>query len=873
MPRTRVPIGIFAPDGETVGSLALADIDNLLPVHKGYRLVPQPQLISTLDGTDPEPITGGYPHLVTAAESLQVARPIADANISNTAIVDQDGNEPDPTDDTLGIYRSIDEPTPDESDFIVSITDNTNDAFAYGCVLTPLADPTSSTSHVFRYRYKSTAAVLYQVTLDDGMGGGALTSWTDTGDDVWTLREHTLSAAEANSISDYTNLSLIFRSDEIAPTVTSKYPDATQGNSGNWTTDVGDEELHDHVGDPGNDAEYIVTPTMGAGGHNFFCTLGLPDLDDPVSPKEHALRLRAKYTGTDAATVTVKLRQNSTVISEHTFDLTDSFSTQTFDLDPDEIATITDYHQLWLVVQAINTGTTSGTVTISAVGLDLPQFGQFWLSWAEFECPLAGSGTVLDTDVNYQYVGTGSALYEVNPYYTWDDVSRAGGYAKSDDVPQSWSFTSWGSDIIATNYADEIQIKSPGANFTDLITSPASDEYEVRGRFVATVNNFLVVAGINPNSGGAGGTGTIGSTIGTSQTVWWSAINDNVSFKIIDLSTQSDYQPLVDTPGSITGLVGGSDYGLVLKRNSVTRMDYAGSDIVFSFHVISNSEGTAFPRSIVQVDSDVYFMGAGGIKVIRNGQRVDSIGDGVFSRWFTDGEFNDDALAQRSELDPRVTDSQIVGTYDPVTQCIYWLYTPTSVAGAYKKRLILVYNVKENRPSKLDIDDFIPAAAGYWVDHIMSLNNQAIGGAPATRLLQLYTFDNDTIHGLVQLNSPRHLSATLVTSIVDTATITNQVAEVANISIRGVRPLFELEGSNRPYPPITIQVESSNDPELRVSDSVTASYLDRDNDGWYPLGDLQSGEFFRFTAVLGTTPSQFKYFTHLELDWAPQGGN
>jgi hypothetical protein len=70
---------------------------------------------------------------------------------------------------------------------------------------------------------------------------------------------------------------------------------------------------------------------------------------------------------------------------------------------------------------------------------------------------------------------------------------------------------------------------------------------------------------------------------------------------------------------------------------------------------------------------------------------------------------------------------------------------------------------------------------------------------------------------------------------------------------------------------MTITVFSSNDPAMQEQSSTTATYQDRDDDGWFPLPNLQEGEFFTFdTDILGS-PAQLREITFLEIDYEISG--
>jgi hypothetical protein len=219
-------------------------------------------------------------------------------------------------------------------------------------------------------------------------------------------------------------------------------------------------------------------------------------------------------------------------------------------------------------------------------------------------------------------------------FQTWADVSDAGGY-DSNQRDKSWNFGGYGEIVVATNYSNEVQRKMLTDNaFSPLIgfdtagvaipTYVADGGVYPRSRFVATINAFLCLANCDPTS-----------VAGVAQpyTFWSSRFSQPQYFAIQSLEWQSAAFQLVATAGEITGLVGG-EYGIVFKECSIMRAEYVQLPEVFDFPFITRQQGTLFPRSIVLVEDDVYFIGIGGIYRIRSGQVVEPLLEGVHVRKF-----------------------------------------------------------------------------------------------------------------------------------------------------------------------------------------------------------------------------------------------
>lgn len=140
----------------------------------------------------------------------QFARPDADITIGN--FTDEAGG-------TVDIFQSIDEATPDDADFIRSPASPVNEV--YVSRLSDVTDPLSSVSHTIRMRtatdLEGQEAIdftqeLRQGYVSEASLGTLIASQSRTGvtSTVWTTSAYTLSGAEADAITDYTDLFLRF---------------------------------------------------------------------------------------------------------------------------------------------------------------------------------------------------------------------------------------------------------------------------------------------------------------------------------------------------------------------------------------------------------------------------------------------------------------------------------------------------------------------------------------------------------------------------------------------------------------------------------------------------------------------------------------
>ncbi len=144
----------------------------------------------------------------------QFARPSTDASI---------GGYKDQADGTTNIYAAIDEASPSDADYIKSALAPSN--APYVTKLSAIEDPQSSSGHIVRYRYAKNAAGGAQIDLtvqlrqgyvNEGSPGTLIKEWTHTNiPETWTTQAQTLSAGEADSITDYTDLFLRFVANQV----------------------------------------------------------------------------------------------------------------------------------------------------------------------------------------------------------------------------------------------------------------------------------------------------------------------------------------------------------------------------------------------------------------------------------------------------------------------------------------------------------------------------------------------------------------------------------------------------------------------------------------------------------------------------------
>ena len=138
----------------------------------------------------------------------QFARPDADTN-NVDAYTDQAGG-------SASLFATIDEVTADDADYIRTVVSPTTDVIVFR--LSDVTDPVSSAGHIMRLRSATDVASggesldftlqLRQGYVSEASLGTLIATLTRTGatGTTWTTTTYTLSAAEADAITDYTAL-------------------------------------------------------------------------------------------------------------------------------------------------------------------------------------------------------------------------------------------------------------------------------------------------------------------------------------------------------------------------------------------------------------------------------------------------------------------------------------------------------------------------------------------------------------------------------------------------------------------------------------------------------------------------------------------
>ena len=199
--------------------------------------------------------------------------------------------------------------------------------------------------------------------------------------------------------------------------------------------------------------------------------------------------------------------------------------------------------------------------------------------------------------------GTATALYKLTAG-AWGQI----GIGYSNPVTGRWRFAQFGELGIATNGTNPVQK-------VDLTTGLASDLAGSPPKFamLAVVKDFLVGAVLN----------------GATNQLGWCAINNAEEW--IFGQNQSDYQ-VMPFGGDINGMFGG-EFGVILQRERICRMDYIGGNEIFAISEVSSNFGCATANSVVQFGALGFFLSDNGF-MQWDGSALHPIGIEKIDRYF-----------------------------------------------------------------------------------------------------------------------------------------------------------------------------------------------------------------------------------------------
>ena len=258
-----------------------------------------------------------------------------------------------------------------------------------------------------------------------------------------------------------------------------------------------------------------------------------------------------------------------------------------------------------------------------------------------------------------------------------------------------WNFVQYGNRAIAVNGhtdAPQTYLMGTDAAFSDLGGSPP------QAKHLAVINNFVMLGNIDDATDGV-----------VPNRVHWCAIDSPTDWPTIGsadaAAKQSDRQDLPTglSVEAITGAVGGAD-GAIFLRESIYRVTFVGSPLVFEFQEVERGRGTLTGKSVVNVGAFAAFCAEDGFYIF-DGANSTPIGNQKVDKYFFD------------DIDLNYVD-RITAAADPVNKLLFWSYPGANSVDGLANKLI-IYNWETARWSYAEVSNYLifsNLTVGYTLD-------------------------------------------------------------------------------------------------------------------------------------------------------------
>ena len=427
------------------------------------------------------------------------------------------------------------------------------------------------------------------------------------------------------------------------------------------------------------------------------------------------------------------------------------------------------------------------------------------------------------------YAGDATKLYQMDSSLVFQDKSKAGGYNNSttENARDFWAFTQFGSNIIATNFADNIQ------KFEEGVDSAFSDLVSLKAKYIAVIRDF-VVAGY-----------TTESSTTYNKRVKWSGINDSSTWTPSQ-ATQSGFQDIVGSHGNIQAIVGGESAGVIFMEKAIYRMEYVGTPLIFQFNKIADNIGAFAPKSVASYGNMVFFLAQDGFYKLTGGQQLTPIGNGKVDNFFFDD--------LSSNLDG------ITSAVDPNNSIVVWSYRGSGATGTTNNKL-LIYNYavdKWSTGSGQDLE-FIASASQEAFTTLESLD--VLGDLDnLPKSLDSY-FYKEGIVGLAGFNSANKFGKFIANSLSATVDTTEfEGADGKRSTLINCRPIVDgTTNTSVTVTPITRQSQ--------LDTTTTGSAISTNDTGTCPLRSTS-----RYHRIRVKVTGNFNTMSGVDIEARPEVG-
>ena len=292
------------------------------------------------------------------------------------------------------------------------------------------------------------------------------------------------------------------------------------------------------------------------------------------------------------------------------------------------------------------------------------------------------------------------------------------------------------------------------------------------------------------------------------QRIKWSALNDSSDWTPSG-DTQSGYQDIVGSHGSVMAIVSGESYAVIFMERAIYRMDYVGTPLIFQFSKVADNIGAFIPKSIVSFGSDIFFLAQDGFYKLSGGDTLTPIGNGKVDNFF----YSD----LSSNLDG------VSSAIDPNNSIAVWSYRGAGAEGTNDiNNKLLIYNYSVDKwatGSGLDVQ-FISSGSQEAFDTLEKLDVLGdLDSLPKT--LDSYYYSSG-VYGLAGFNSEKKFGKFLGGSLPSTIDTTEfQGAKNSRSAITNVRPIVDAKTSSAVTVTVTPITRSTQTETITVGSPVS----------------------------------------------------
>lgn len=238
-----------------------------------------------------------------------------------------------------------------------------------------------------------------------------------------------------------------------------------------------------------------------------------------------------------------------------------------------------------------------------------------------------GASAIAQDGEAYLLAGTATNLFRLDSDGSWTSL------VGSLSISLRWRFTQFGNYVVAVNGSATREVDLDAGTASAIAGAPTFTSIGVVGDYVI---------GGQPN--------------GEINKVRWSAFRDHTGWT----NGTNQAGELEMLTGGTVQFIAGGEYGIVLQRERIVRMDRTGDDSApFLFSEISVNYGCADSATVAQAGRTVFFYSDRGFMALDDGQDLRNIGSEKVDRTFA-------AAVDRTEL------GQIYTAIDPQNKLVFW---------------------------------------------------------------------------------------------------------------------------------------------------------------------------------------------------------